>query len=1018
MLQSFFRFFAQRHLVANLITLMIILLGLNTLLSIKRDSYPHVDYGHMEITTVYPGASPEDVEINVTNKLEKELKTVTGIKHIVSISMENVSVISAEIEADVTDDKKVKFNIREAVNRVVDLPPEVRDAPLVEEINSAYIPVMELALKGDVPYRQLREYARELEHKLNEMPDIARLSKHGYRAREVRIEVDPEKVYQYQIPFSNIINAIRNRNIRSTAGTYESFTTEKNIVTIAEFVDPMEVGDVIIRSNYDSPLVKVTDVAEVHDDFVKETVRSHVNGEQALTMVVYKRESADVIRTAEAVTRFVERERQFMPPGMDLSVAADYSRYVKNRFRVVLTNAGMGLALVVLLLTVFLNLRSAMWVAIGIPVSLLGAVFLMPLFGVFLDSLTLSAMIMVLGIIVDDGIIISENIFKHREQGKSAIDAVVDGSTEVFWPVITTILTTFIAFAPMFFMEGLFGKFVFVIPLVISLALFISLFEVIVALPAHLMPGLQRHGAAASGDRNWFRPLERMFRRMLPGLLKARYAIVMLFLAGLISAGYLAYSQMKFVLMPSKMAEEFYVMAEVPKGTNLATTAQRFEQLEDLLDDLPDTEIVSYITRIGRNPFFGVESENHGFIIVNLTPFNERNRTADEIVESLRAQTRTMGDFVKVLYSIDTGGPPVGKPISLNIVGSDDDMRIGLANAVEEYLGTIKGVKDIDRSDKLGKDQIELKLDHERMARLGLTTSDVALNARIAFDGEIVTSVRYGDEDVDFRVINTAAARSDEKYLEGLLIPNNQGKLIPISRVATLTSTDGYSNYRHYQGKRVVTIRADVDKDIIAPADAVAMVKERFALEKDWPGMQFLEGGETFETTKSMRSLIRTFVIALVGIYFILIILFNSLWQPIIVISAIPFGFIGVILIFWLHQEPLSFLALMGVIGLSGVVVNDSLVLVSHINQIRKRKPGQSLLDTVCDGATERLRPIIMTTLTTVVGLLPLAYGLGGTDPFVAPMALALGWGLLFATPLTLILIPCFYLIQRDLGAY
>jgi multidrug efflux pump subunit AcrB len=362
-----------------------------------------------------------------------------------------------------------------------------------------------------------------------------------------------------------------------------------------------------------------------------------------------------------------------------------------------------------------------------------------------------------------------------------------------------------------------------------------------------------------------------------------------------------------------------------------------------------------------------------------------------------------------------TGGPPVGKPINLRVIGSDDARRTGLADSLAAFLARIDGVRDISRDDKPGKDQVEIRIDYNQLSRLGLTVADVARNVRIAYDGEVVTSVRYGDEDVDFRIMIQEKTRRRLNYLNDLLIPNRQGRLIPLKRVARLKTGPGPSDFRHFDGERTVIVEADLDQEITTPLEVNDAVFAHFDTDRDWPGVQLVPGGEIMETGESMAGLQRTFIIAMVAVYFLLVLLFNSLTQPFLVMMAIPFGIIGVIIAFAYHGQPLSFVGVMGIIGLSGVVVNDSLVLVNHINNLRKQKPDIKVKELIADGTADRLRAIILTTITTVAALLPLAYGLGGTAPFMAPMALALGWGLVFATPLTLLLVPCLYMVGQDI---
>ncbi|UCG93408.1 MAG: efflux RND transporter permease subunit [candidate division WOR-3 bacterium] len=1013
-MSSFFKFFAERHTLANLIIIMMIALGLNTFMNIRRDLFPKVDYGVMMIKTLYPGASPEDVELNVTNKIEDEVRNVAGIDWTTSTSMENVSVIFVYIDTDAEDQDKVKTDIREAVGRVTDLPAEVTESPEVFEISTTSdIPVIEIGVSGDIPYRELREYIREFEKKLRDIDGVSRLEKFGYQAREIKVEVSSQAVKNFQIPLREIIMAIQARNIRTTAGNFESYTSEKNLVTLAQFEDPYEVGNVVIRSTFEGPLIKVKDLAIVKDDFEDARVMSRMNGQPAISFAVYKNESADIIRTCDAVKKLAARVQENLPEGVEILYSTDISKQVRNRFNVVISNLLIGLVLVLALLTAFLNIRTSFWVALGIPVSFLGVIFMLPFFGQSISSPVLVAMILVLGLIVDDAIIISENIYHHSERGEAPLKAAVEGTREVFAPVLTTVLTTFLAFAPMFFMTGVFGKFIFVIPLTISLALFISLGEALVSLPAHLLHGL-RHHPAKSTTHSWFNFLRDRYRRLVPRILRLRYLFVLLFVIMLFGSLWFGATNMKFILFPSNMASEFYVLAELPIGSSLEATSDNVKRIEELIIALPEDELESFVTRIGQNPWLEAESENYAALAVSLTPFTERERTADEIVEALRQQTDQFLGFENISYMIVTGGPPVGRPISIQIVGSHDDYRKQVADSLVAFLGTISGVKDVQRDDKPGKEQVEIKINYDKLSRLGLTVADIAQNVRIAYDGEVVTSARYGDEDVDFRVLFEEKIRRQLNYIKELPIPNRLGRLIPLKSVATLKTGPGPSDYRHYKGDRTITVEADVDQSIITALEATNKVFEHFDLDRQWPGTRFVLAGEVMETEESMANLMKTFIIAVVAIYFLLVLLFNSFTQPFSVLVAIPFGIIGVIIAFVLHGEPMSFVGMLGVVGLAGVVVNDSLVLVNHINQLRRERPGDQIIHIAAEATSNRLRPVVLTTLTTVAGLLPLAYGLGGTDPFMAPTALALGYGLLFATPLTLVLIPCLYMVQYD----
>ena len=1017
-MKSLFRFFAERHMLAYLMTILVFLFGMATIWQINRAQYPKVDLGQMVVTTEYPGAAPEDVELNVTNKIEDELKSVTDIKRVFSMSMENVSIVIVDIEPDASDVDGVKREIREAVFRITDFPEEVTESSLITDIKSSIFPILEVGLTGDMPYPELRELARRFEKKLKDIPGVASVQRYGYRDREIQVELYPGKIRELQIPMQEVVDAIQQRNIRATGGSLESFTSEKNVVTLAQFRDPQEVGEVVVRSSFDGPIIKVSDIADVTDGFEEERVLSRINGHPAISFLINKSESADIIRTVKAIRELVDEEEEQLPEGVRFIYGLDFSQYVENQLSIVMTNGTIGLFLVLVVLSLFLNLRTAFWVALGIPFTLLGGISMLPLFDVELDSVTLTSLIIVIGIVVDDAIIISENIFQRRERGESPIDAVVNGVYQVYKPVLTTVLTTFLAFAPMFFMPGILGKFVFVIPLTITLALFVSLIEAFLVLPAHVLPGLYTKEGKdpKSTMRNWFMPVRNMFEKLLLFLLRLRYALVFLGFITLGGALYYGINYMSYILFPTKGADAFNIWIELPVGSSLKATSAKAAEFEELLEVLPEEEVSAYLTRVGTQAdIVPIEQENFAELAVKLTPYGTRDRSADEIVADIREKATAISGVQQTTFFIESGGPPVGKPVTIRVVGSDDALRTAFADSVFSYLESIDGVTDPDRDDKEGKEQIEISIRHDRLSRLGLSVADIARTVRTAYDGQVVTSVRYGEEEVDFRVMLQKFARKKLEYLQELSIPNKTGRLIPLKEVADFKQGSGPSIFHHYDGERSVTISADVQQDAITPIEVMQKVESHFAGTRDFPGVKLVFGGEAQESEESLRGLFVAFGIAAFGIYFLLILLFNSLTQPLLVMMSIPFAIIGVVIAFALHGEVFSFLGLLGVVGMAGVVVNDSLVLVNYLNELYKSGKNVDIPALVAKGTADRLRAILLTTVTTAAGLLPLAYGIGGTDASMMPMALALGWGLLLATPLTLVLIPCLYLIGFDL---
>lgn len=1017
-MKNIIRFFAEQPTLAYVMTFLIVFLGISSWFVIQRDNFPSVDLLEMIVTTRYPGASPEDVELNVTNKIEEELKEVDGIDKYTSFSLENISVVRIWIDRDMPDAEKIKTDIRDAVSRVSDLPTEVDEDPLIEEITtSKAIPIIEVGLTGDVPYAELRTVARQAEKALLSVPGVGSVTKYGYLDREIKLEVAQEAIEKYKIPASEIVTAIRNRNIRATGGSFESYTSEKNIVTLAEFTDPMEAAEVIVRVTQRGSTIRVKDLAVLRDDFEPAKVLSRMNGKPAISFLVFKKESADIIRTVDAIHELVRDNQHRLPEGVSIDSSNDKSRLVRNRLNVVGYNGLLGLALVILMLTLFLNWHTAFWVALSIPVVLLGTLFLLPVFGAFLDTIAMGAMILVIGIIVDDGIVVAENIWRYREMGRAPLEAAVEGTYTVFKPVVTTVVTTALAFIPMFFMSGSLGDFIFVIPLVVVIALTISLIDTLFIMPAHLISGAGSGHPGSSKTGQWFTVLQDQFSAFLRRLLRFRYAVVGAFVVLLMSAFWYAGKYMDFVLFPTQSADEFYIQVELPSGSSLQHSAEKIEQVEALVAALPEDERDSFTTRIGTlGQFNPGENENWALIGVYLTAFAKRDRDADQIVESLRQQTAGLEGFTSINYAIDSGGPPLGRPITLRIVGSDDRKRDALAALVVTLLEKHEGAKDIERDDKRGKEQVKVDLDYVRLAEQKLSVADVSRNIRLAYDGDIVTSVRYGDEDVDFRVILEEEARGSAEVLGNLIIPNREDRFVYLKDIAEFAVEPGPSNVYHYDNERAITVTADIVKGVTTPLLASAAVLDQIDIDADWAGMRIIGGGEAEETGKSMGSLRVAFAAAAVGIYLVLLLLFNSLIQPVLVMIAVPFGLIGVIFAFALHGQSLGFLAMLGVIGLTGIVVNDSLILVNLANRLDVEKDHEAPANIIVEATRHRLRPILLTSVTTVAGLLPMAYGIGGSDPFSAPMALAMGYGILLATPLTLILLPCLLLIQKDLA--
>ncbi len=1013
---SVFHYFSQKALLANIITIALLLLGASSLLSVNRDLLPSVSFGVVIITTSFPGASPADVELLVTNEIEDELAGIAGIGRYQSQSMEDASIISVQVDPDAQDEEKVIQNIREAVSRVNDLPAGVTERPLVSELGTSILPMIDIGIVGNLPYGDLRNIAKRLKSKLERTQGVAQVDELGLLAREISIGVSSEDLSQWNVSLMDIVTAIRDRNVRISGGLLEASIDQRNIITKGQFEKPTNVGDVIVKTSFDSPLVTLNDIAIIRDGFESPDTYSAVNGQSAIILSVSKTESADMIKTVDSIKQLMDAEQEMLPNDSQLVVAEDHSNVLRNRLSIVINNGLLGIILLLVVLSFFLGITTAFWTAIGVVSTFSGVLFLIPIFDLTLDSIILATIVLVTGIIVDDSIVISDSIYRASENGMPAIESAAQGMVDVYKPILTTVLTTIIVFSPLLFFPGFWGNLIFVIPLIVILSLLISLVEAFFILPAHLAHGLRKFNNDRSRRNIIFEKIINWYKKRLFFLLNIRYLIVFLFTGALAFAVYFAISSMNFVLFPSSSAERFAIFLATPDGTGLERTFQRAKEVENIVSKLQDSELVSFTTHVGTFGIIGSERSENAVVTVVLTPANSRDRTVDQIIHGLRTGTNKLEGLERILYRIDTGGPDLGRPVSFRIVGNDDDMRQRLADDMFTFLNTLDGVKDVDRDDRSGQQQIEIKPNFEMLARLGISVAELADNVRIAYEGEVVTTGRYDGENIDFRLALLEELRGDPESIKQLLLPNQGELLTPLGLLADLETRHRPERIIHFDGEPAINVWSDVDQNSITPIEVLGAVLEHFDVDGDYPGVRLVVDGEIEESQNAQRQFIVIIVMALIGIYLLMALLFNSLRQPLIILSAIPFGVLGVIIGFSFHDVPFGFVSIAGIVGLNGIVVNDALILLDHINKLKRQFPRKNIREIVVQGTSDRIRAVFLTTVSTVAGVMPLAYGFGGSDHYMGPMALALGWGLAFAMPLTLLLIPCLYQINEDIG--
>jgi len=1020
-------FSVKQSLFVNLLSVYFIVAGIIAAFGMSREAFPNISFDMVQVTTAYPGASAKEVEKLVTTPLEKELKEVDDIEEMRSSSLEGLSTIVLKLEADVKNKDEVVNDIQRAVDRVRDLPGDIEDDPLVADREAKDTPVIGIALSGNLEEQRLQDIAENLEDTLLDLNGVATVRRWGWRDPEIWVEVEPDKLRKYHMSIKEIMESLRRRNVSIPGGSITRDTEEFNIRTTGEFYTPEEIEEVVIRANDIGNWIRVKDVATVRRTFHDEDVINKTFGTRSVYLVIIKQASADAIDVVNRVKGQFAKFKKNQPKELKTAYVDDMSFYIKRRLNVLQRNGLFGFILVMASLLTFLNRRVALVTALGIPIAFLATFVIMSFMGLSINLITMFGLIVVLGMLVDDGIIIAENCYRYMENGMSPREAAIVGTQEVMKPVTATILTTMAAFTPLMMMTGILGQFVKYIPMVIIVALAASMFEAFIILPCHIADFVKikkdKTGKVFSKKNTvWFQKLIAFYTKVLTSAIKRRYRVCLgVFLAFIISL-FLAFKVMPFELFSSRGIEIFFVRGETKLGMPLEKTNEYISKIEDEILKLPKNELDSLVTQIGviaEEPDSPHARYGSHLVqsIVYLTPERDRKRNASEIIEDLREKTKDVEGFERLYYEKVRHGPPVGKPVSIRIRGDRYEILEKIAKKYKGFLATIRGVSDINDDYEMGKSDVMVVVDEDAATSAYLTVGDIASSVRNAFEGGKATSIKRekAAEEIDILVRFPEEERNDFKAFDKILISNRFNNLIPLNRVARIEKRPAISTINHLEGKKVINVYADVDTEVAKPLKVNDKVMKKFKdIEKEHPGYSIKYGGEQEETMKSMASLLKAFVLAFFLVFMILSTNFKSLVQPLVVMVAIPCGIIGVIIMFLLHGESFSFLAIIGIVGLSGVVVNDSIVLVDFINRLREK--GLDRRHSIIEAGQLRLRPVILTTITTVLGLMPVAYGIGGGDPILIPMALAICWGLVFATGLTLILIPCIYAIIDDIA--
>ncbi len=1007
---KFVEFFLNRPMLVNLIIIVIIGLGIKSTYEARKEGFPEISMNKIIIQTIYPGSSAGDVEINVTVPIEDALEEVEGIKEVLSVSEEGISRVEVQADDNATAEefRKLYNNVENAVAEIDDLPKDIKSRPSMSEFTSSDVPVMEIAYTGS--YKKLKPYIDSLEAKIRKLTGISNADIIGLPDEEVQILVDPLLARKHRVGLRMIYDAIKKRNLEGSGGTLESFLSEKKIVFLSKFNNYEDVMNTNIIMSPDGFGIKLRQIAKIKvvPEDMKLIVRN--NGKRGAALSVRKTGSSDLIKTVDRVNRLLKKET--LPEGVEMKILLDQSRLTRDRISLLVSNAFMGFVLVMAVLFIIFDIKTAVWTAFGIPFTLLGMLIFLKSYGISINLISLGGFIIIIGMLVDDAIVIAEEINGNREKGMGPKEAAIEAVKKMWMPVTAACLSTMMAFTPLFSLGGFPGKFIWAIPLIVIIGLLISLFESFFVLPSHLS-----HGKARKTEKKAFiLKMEKIYEMVLKKAVRFRYIVFAFFVLLFIIS---AFSIMKFVKkdpFPQDAAEGFSITVTLPRGTPSGKTEKSIEKIENELLKIPENEIIGFSTRIGTQSELSATDRgtlhNIAIIFVYLEPFSERDRTAGQIMNALEHDIGKIIDTRNIVYSLNLKrlGPPMGKPFEIRLISNNDKLRFKKEREISEFLTTVKGVSDIDNDEIEGKNELNIDIDHDILSRTGLSVEDVLTTLRIAFDGMIVTDMTTLDKKLDFRLRLNRRARGDINFISNLPVLNSRGNLINFKSFMSLKEQPSRAEIHHVDGKRSTTVFGNTDIRVIAPDEVMEKVKSKFSSNEK---VTIAFSGQPVETNLIFSGLSLAAFLAFIGIYLLIALMFNSFAKPFIIMLSLPFLVIGLAFVLVTHGIPMSMMVGMAMVGLMGVVVNDSIVMVHTIHDI---SGGEEInRDVIIKGAVSRLRPILLTTVTTILGVLPTGYGIGGSDPFLSHMSLVLAYGLLFGTSVILFMVPVLFNVGMDI---
>ena len=1020
------KFMVEKGLVVSLVSIFLVCIGIYAMLDINREAFPNVNLDLIQVNVVQPGSSPEEIERLIVIPIEQELKILNGIDKMTSVSFPGSARLTLELDPNASNRKQIVNEVQLAIDRAR-LPSDLPDKPYVLEIDARVFPVIQLALSASFDEVKMKQIGSMVEDDLLRIKGVGRVQVQGDRKEEIRVTIKPELLRRHRITIGDISSVLQKWNVNISGGGIDTEQGQKTVRIVGEYKNAEDVRNLVLRSNQAGKTLKLGDVAIVEQRLEKATTYQDVSGKPAVHMIVMKQQNADIIDTVDRIRAYLDTVPEKYGVEIKVDTFNDFSKFARLRLGVLTNNGMVGAVLVLFTLVIFLRPSVAISTTLGIPLVFLSGLFVLHMLGVTLNLISMMAFIMVLGMLVDDAIILGENITYHMERGMPPSEAAVVGAKELIGPVTTTILTTVVAFVPLLFLSGIIGKFIIAIPVVVILLLTLSWLESFLILPNHVSHLTNVNKVVK--ERRWLKWLEDKYAKALEFTLDYHWLMLLLSVIILIGSFVLAAKVMRFQLFPPVGIEQYIVRATAQPGTSLEQMREKMISVDKAIRDSIDkkyleaTLITSGQTAIDAGDPMIQKGSRFGQIRVIYQPYTLRPEH-DALKDMFMLKNKLASKFPKLDFAFQEmqPGPPTGRPLQVEIIGDNYAIGKDVAANLMEYLKKVKGVTTIESDILPGDPELRIEFDRSVAAYAGIDLLTAGSHVRAAVDGLRVATTRWGTDEVDITIrFPETSYQQQIRQLKSLQIPNSRGGMVNIDKVARFYEHDGFTNIRHKDNQRVINVLSNIDPSLITSNELNKRVKQdidKWLIDKYRDKVSINYGGENEKNEESMVDLGVSFLFALIAVFFILAVQFNNLGYPVAVMLAIPFGAIGVIISFYLHDlfwqpMPLSFMSTLGIVALTGVVVNSSLILLVFIQRLLKQ--GIPKRDAIIQACRRRLRAVLLTAITTIVGLLPTAYGWGGLDPFVSTMALALSWGLIFATLITLIMIPAVFMAGMDI---